>query len=793
MKIANKISISFFVTTAILTISAVSIIYCVEKENTKAAIFSHLSTAVQSRAYHIETFLEANKEATRQLSESIVIKQLLLTSKEDGDYDQRLNDAMQRLNDTSETLKYFYSLFVLDKTGMVIASDKKADMGLDKRTEPYFLGAKKAAFIKDAYISTYRKTPSCAFSAPIIDNNTGEFLGVIVGRSSLEGVNKITSDETGLLKTGEIYIVNKNGYMITPSRFRKDTFLKLKLDNENIKKAFKDIEKFNTEGCKHVPFVYTDYRGIKVLGIHDHIKLMQWICITKIDEKEVFAPLWKIKVLLMSIIIVVPILSWLIGIFIGGIISRPIHVLRKGSEIIGSGNLDYKVGTNTKDEIGQLSRAFNAMAESLQKTMVSRNTLIAEIAERKKVEEVLSNSMAQLSNAARIAHLGPWEYDVVNDLFIFNDCFYVMFGATAKEFGGYTMSSADYAKHFIHPEDMYIVGLENHKASETNDPDFSRQFEHRIIYADGKTGYIIVRYFIVKDEKGRTIRTFGVNQDITERKKVEEKLAQALREEIKSRKTMISMLDDNNKIREELEKKLEELRQSQNMLVQSEKLASLGTLVSEMAHEVNNPLMIISGNAQLSLMENLEGQPQLKESLEVIKEQCLRAKDIIRRLLVFSKPSKGEIKEANINESLDFVVKLLEHQYSLSNIKITKKYTASLPQIKIDEKQMNEVFMNLLKNSAEAMSAGGTITIVTSKEDGNIRVDFEDTGVGISEENMEKIFDPFFTTKESGTGLGLSVCYGIVKAHGGELRYESKPDEGTSASIFLPINGERKS
>jgi len=264
------------------------------------------------------------------------------------------------------------------------------------------------------------------------------------------------------------------------------------------------------------------------------------------------------------------------------------------------------------------------------------------------------------------------------------------------------------------------------------------------------------------------------------------KLDAALKEELRARETLTGMLDDNNRIREELERKLEELKQTQNMLVQTEKLASLGKLVSDMAHEVNNPLMIISGRAQLSLMEELKDKA-IEDNLKIITNQCEQAKDIIQRLLMFSKPSKGERKKVDINNSLKFVIELLEHQFSLTDIKIIKNYTDSLPMIKIDEKQIHEVFMNLFKNASEAMSAGGTITVSTSIEDDVIRIDVRDTGSGISGENKKKIFDPFFTTKEQGTGLGLSVCYGIMQAHGGELKYDSKPGKGTTAIITLPI------
>jgi PAS domain S-box-containing protein len=149
---------------------------------------------------------------------------------------------------------------------------------------------------------------------------------------------------------------------------------------------------------------------------------------------------------------------------------------------------------------------------------------------RKKIEDDLRANKGQLSNALTIAHLGPWEYDVENDIFTFNDAFYAIFRTTAEKSGGYTMPAAEYTRRFLHPEDGHLVAIETRKAIETQDPYFSSSLDHRIIYADGEIGYISVRFFIIKDENGRTIKTYGVNQDITERKKLEERLQKSLHE-----------------------------------------------------------------------------------------------------------------------------------------------------------------------------------------------------------------------------------------------------------------------
>ncbi len=158
------------------------------------------------------------------------------------------------------------------------------------------------------------------------------------------------------------------------------------------------------------------------------------------------------------------------------------------------------------------------------------NVFVFDVTERHRAEEALRTSRALLLNAAKIARLGYWEYDVAADRFTFNDSFYSIFRTTAEKVGGYVMSSAEYAERFVHPEDRFLVGAETRKAMETADPSFSREVEHRILYDDGGLGTINVRFFIVKDALGRTVKTYGVNQDITERKAMEDRISADLRE-----------------------------------------------------------------------------------------------------------------------------------------------------------------------------------------------------------------------------------------------------------------------
>ena len=217
---------------------------------------------------------------------------------------------------------------------------------------------------------------------------------------------------------------------------------------------------------------------------------------------------------------------------------------------------------------------------------------------------------------------------------------------------------------------------------------------------------------------------------------------------------------------------------------ESQRLAHLGELLSDMAHEVNTPIQIILARSQLCMMADPDNKV-VRDNLEIIKDQCDRARDIVQRLLMYAKPSKGKVEKIDLNKSLEFIADLIGHHFLVNNVKISKDLTEAPLVAKINEKQMQQVFINLLWNAADAMPKGGMITISSFKEKDGVRIEFKDTGCGISAENIKRIFDPFFTTKEKGTGLGLSVCFGIMKAHGGTLRHTSVPGEGTTATIFL--------
>ncbi|MEA3279913.1 MAG: ATP-binding protein, partial [Thermodesulfobacteriota bacterium] len=414
MKIASKISISFLIITMALVTVAGSVFYIIAKNNLKNAIFAHLETTAESRASQIETFLNMQKEKIKQLSQSIVFNNFLRTNEQDQDYINKFNMAIIGLKKQEGICKDIYEIFVLDAKGKAVVSSDRIRIGLDRSTNSYFLKAKSGPYIKDAYFSQITGKKSMAVSAPITDSETKAFLGVVVGRISMKILNEITAARTGLGRTGELYLINRDGYMITPSCFRKNTFLILNVDNENTRNCLEDLRKYGEAPHTHKAFIYTDYRGVKVLGVHNHIPEMQWGVIAKIDKSEAFAPLNRIKTVFVVILFFVPLTVWLTGSFISRLITRPIRKLHEGTEIIGRGDLDYKVGTEAKDEIGQLSRAFDKMTGDLKNTTTSLDELNKEIAERKRAEEALKEAkmVAEDANRAKSEFLANMSHEI---------------------------------------------------------------------------------------------------------------------------------------------------------------------------------------------------------------------------------------------------------------------------------------------------------------------------------------------------------------------------------------------
>ena len=294
--------------------------------------------------------------------------------------------------------------------------------------------------------------------------------------------------------------------------------------------------------------------------------------------------------------------------------------------------------------------------------------------------------------------------------------------------------------------------------------EIAEYYENPISIRSGEERIIAWHNTLVRDKKGYVIGTLSSGEDITDRKQTEEEL------------------------------------------LRSEKLASVGQLAAGVAHEVNNPLAGILVYIKLLLKkyeQNKLQNKQTKEQLEKIARETERCSRIIKNLLDFSRQSEATFRPVDINQVVEATFSIVGHQISLENIKIKKELGRYLPPIMGDFDQLQQALMNIVLNAAQAMPNGGDLTVTTSTALGikigrslynTVRIDISDTGVGIPKENLNRLFTPFFSTKEKGKGigLGLSVVHGIIERHHGKIEIESNPGTGTKFSIFLGITYDEK-
>jgi len=242
-------------------------------------------------------------------------------------------------------------------------------------------------------------------------------------------------------------------------------------------------------------------------------------------------------------------------------------------------------------------------------------------------------------------------------------------------------------------------------------------------------------------------------------------------------------------------KDITERKRMEERIREADKLASLGQLAAGVAHEINNPLSIILGFTRL-LAKKSSFDMQAKEDLETIHSNAESCKKIVEDLLNFSRQKRPQHREADMNQTIESIVTIVETQFHKDGITTVRDYDASIPPVTMDIDKMKQVYMNILMNAYQATDSGGSIRVSThydQAKDGIFTV-FSDTGCGIPKNIQTRVFEPFFTTKEpgQGTGLGLAVCYGIIQEHHGEISFESEEGKGATFKIWLPLNSKRR-
>jgi len=310
----------------------------------------------------------------------------------------------------------------------------------------------------------------------------------------------------------------------------------------------------------------------------------------------------------------------------------------------------------------------------------------------------------------------------------------------------------------------------------------NKSFSQRVLTrvgVDGETRYTELTIFPIWEKDGKISKFIEISRDVTQRKREEEEITSRLEQMV--------------------EERTRELKETHKKLLHQDKMASLGKLSASVVHEINNPIAGILNLTMLIKRIIEEGAvdqqttDHFKEYLDLMETETRRTSRIVSNLLAFSRQSIMELKPLSLNQLIEKTLFLNMNLLKINGVKVEKRLDPQLPDMEGSEDHLQQVFMNIVSNAAEAMepTKGGVLGIETkhSLKDGKITITFNDTGEGISSENLSKLFEPFFTKKRTGkgVGLGLSVAYGIIEDHGGSINVKSEMGKGSSFEVQLPL------
>ncbi|MFA4988080.1 MAG: ATP-binding protein [Candidatus Omnitrophota bacterium] len=597
---------------------------------------------------------------------------------------KRLGKFIERKGNIAE-------MFFTDKYGGLILASGKTDKFYQGDKDWWgrvFAGGKGGIFIGDLEFDQAEREWSITICIPVYGGDSAliGFCGVVY--NTLKFSEAVSRFRIGL--TGYAILFDEHGGIICqsghkPIRAEGKVFPEWKIIKKEEQEKDPRFFAYVRHGSGGVFFASWSVVPSELL-IQQGVK---WTACVEQNTREIFGN-QEFMLLLYSMVlfIVLAVLSVYFSFLMMRLLIRPIENMRLGLHEISMGNLNYHLNLKGGDEFEDLSDSFNATTDTLRQTLVSKDALEGEVAERKQTEDELKQARDKLEKQA-------------------------------------------------------------------------------------------------------------------------EELNLQLKEAARAHEIMMSMLEDNNDIRDALEKSLAELKQTQEMMLQVGKLSAVGQLASGVAHEVKNPLGIILQGINYLEKKIPSGRQDIGEVLVMMKNGIDRADRIINGLLDFSKSNKLDFRPEDINSVLENSINLAQLSSRFSDVQVVKELGSSLPKVKIDKNKMEQVFINILVNAAQAIENKGTITVRSyvaklekveksrinkdadcfSAGEEVLKVEVEDTGEGISEENLNKIFDAFFSTKgpKGGAGLGMGICLSIVDMHKGLIDVDSRPGKGTKVTITLKL------
>ena len=435
-----------------------------------------------------------------------------------------------------------------------------------------------------------------------------------------------------------------------------------------------------------------------------------------------------------------------------------------------------------KDEIGELANSFNQMANAIQ---IRDNTLEQKVRERTFELATLNDISNLISQSLDLTDiLSKTLFKILDTLQIRGGCIHILEDNIFKVYIWHELSDSALDTLDNKTANELIIGNMAAKGELeiNNNFDNLTEAKKQFLVNEGYLYYISVP-LLSKD------KTLGIITLLDRQKTFEPEV----RELVSAIGKQVGVAIENIQLYKDLQLRLNELKDTQAQLLQSAKLASIGTLAAGVAHELNQPLTVIRGYSQI-LSKDIQNESPIANGLKKIEEQTSRMINVINHLRDFSRQSKSSFEPFDAKDVIDNVLLMFNQQLKIHNIEIIKEISFDIKTVYGNKNHLEQVLINLLSNAKDAITSGfneGEINILARNRDKKfLEISVSDTGTGILPEHKDKIFDPFFTTKDvgEGTGLGLSISYGLIKDMGGFIEVNSKINERTVFNVILPVD-----
>lgn len=740
-------------------------------------IFSHLQTTVETRKGHVKDYIDLNIDRMSLISSRTKLRNTLKDYNENSNQDS-IPIMRDILNDAIASTPDFQNISIFDNQGKIIVSVDENLEGSEINNKEKIL--KNVSGPNVVIAKGPSKELSLYIFGPIILDE--EKIGNTLIKMNASNFYSVLSSRAGLGKSGETYLVDDNLNLISPALFLDESkILDEKIDTQNSRLCFSEHAgdnhgradnnslKDGHMGHESVQ-IFPDYRGEQIIGTHAYISDLDWCLLAEIDEKEALLP---IKNLLWIFVLTGGgslIIFFLITIFIARTISRPIEKLHYGTEIIEKGDLNYRIGIEREDEIGQLSRSFDKMTAAIKKSRADVDKQVKEqvreirekakflTQQRKAILNILEDVETEKNKTenekkkidAILHSIGDAVFAVDKKMNI------IMFNKIASEITGFSQEEAmgSYYKKILN-----FVFEENKK----NNDEFIKEAMNTgeiqemnkqtlLIDREGRKIPVADSASPLKNDKGDIVGCVVVFRDVTKEREID-----------KAKTEFVSLA----------------------------------------SHQLRTPLSSINWYCEMLLSGDAGNlNAEQKDFLEEIYTGNQRMVDLVNALLNVSRIELGTLavdpKPINFNKVAKSVLKEIEPMAKERKHQMKAVLDKKLTEINADPNLVRMIFQNLLSNAVKYTPTKGEITIETKKEGEYVIIKVIDNGYGIPKNQQAKIFSKLFRANNvqekdaEGTGLGLYIIRSIVKNAGGRIWFESKENKGTTFFVSFPLSGMKK-